>query len=151
MKKGFIFMETLIVLIVLLVTVGGMYAMYSKISVDIDNRRYYDNISDLYKTDILRSNINVDSIIGNGSILEINKNNCTSYMNSECAIIMSSLKADKIYINLNDINSAILSLNNSLTNSARSYLKTINKDKSERYIIVNYKYNSKNYYASLRI
>ena len=31
------------------------------------------------------------------------------------------------------------------------YLKTINSYKTNKYIIVNYKYNNKNYYASLEV
>lgn len=149
MKKGFIFMETLIVLIVLLVTVVGMYSMYIKVSTDIDNRRFYDNISDLYKTDILRNNVDESSISGSG-FLVITKDNCESYMKSDCSTLMSSLKAEGIYINLDPISTLVTSQND-LQNSLRNYLKTINNVKAKRYIIVNYKYNDKNYYASLRI
>ena len=150
MKKGFIFIETLIVLIVLLVTVVGMYGMYIKISTDIDNRSYYDNISDLYKIDILRNNIREESISGSG-LLSITKDNCAVYMNSDCSTLMSSLKAQIIYINLDPISSLVLSEINDLPNSLKSYLKTINNVKAKRYIIVNFKYNDKNYYGSLRI
>lgn len=143
-------METLIVLVVLLITVVGMFGMYTKITADIDIRKYYDNISDLYKTDILRSLINKNNITGS-SLIEITPNNCMNYMDNSCTEIMSSLKAEKIYINLNNVDEIILSQNNNIKNSMREYLKTINKDGYQRYIIVNYKYNNKNYYASLKI
>ena len=48
-------METLIVLIVLLITVVGIYGTYIKISSDIESRKFFDNIGDLYKTDTIRS------------------------------------------------------------------------------------------------
>ncbi len=151
MKKGFIFMETLIVLVVLMVTVVGMYGMFVRLSTDIENRKYYDNISDLYKTDILRSEINKSKLTSTSSLIEITKNNCSTYMSSSCASIMTSLNADKIIINIDSIESLILSENNGIKNSMREYLKTINKNGNNRYIIVNYKNNDKNYYASLRI
>lgn len=151
MKKGFIFMETLIVLVVLMVTVVGMYGMYIRLSTDIENRKYYDNISDLYKTDILRSEINVSKLTGSNSMIEITESNCANYMSSTCKTVMTTLKAEKIIINLNNIESLILSENNGLNNSMKSYLRTINKDGNHRYIIVNFKNNNKNYYASLRI
>ena len=143
-------METLIVLVVLLVSVVGMYSMYIKISTDIDNRRLYDNISDLYKTDILRSNINEENISGSG-LLVITKDNCESYMSSDCSSLMTSLKAESIYINFDPISSLVVSETLNIPNSLRGYMKTINNVKAKRYIIVNYKYNEKNYYASLRI
>lgn len=138
MKKGFIFMETLIVLVVLMVTVVGMYGMFVRLSTDIENRKYYDNISDLYKTDIIRNEINTSNISGSTSLIEITEDNCTSYMSSNCKSTMTTLKAEKIIINLDNINSLILSENNGLSNSLREYLKTINKDGNNRYIIVNY-------------
>lgn len=72
-------------------------------------------------------------------------------MDSSCTSIMASLRAEKIYINLNNVESMILSTDNNLNNSMREYLKTINKNRYIRYIIVNYKYNDKNYYASLKV
>ena len=92
MKKGFIFMETLIVLVVLMVTVVGMYGMFVRLSTDIENRKYYDNISDLYKTDILRSEINKSKLTSTSSLIEITKNNCSTYMSSSCASIITESK-----------------------------------------------------------
>lgn len=151
MKKGFVFVETLVVLVVLLVTVVGMFGMYTRINSDIESRKYYDNISDIYKTDILRSLVKLETLKGSTSYIEITGNNCNTYMNSSCNSVMSSLKVEKVIINLTNINSLILSEENNLKNSMREYLKTINKDGNIRYIIVNYKYNDNNYYASLRI
>lgn len=151
MKKGFVFVETLVVLVVLLVTVVGMFGMYTRINADIVSRKYYDNISDIYKTDILRSLVKVDTLNGSSPFILINASNCSTYMNSSCSNIMNSLKVENVYINLTNVDSLILSQNNGLKNSMREYLKTINKDGNIRYIIVNYKYNDKNYYASLRI
>lgn len=150
-KKGFIFIETLIVLVVLLVTVMGMYKMYTKISTDIDYREYFDNISDLYKTDIIRSEINKNQLTSSNPLIEINKTNCTSYMSSSCPVLIASLKIEAIYINLTGIDGLLLSENLKLKNSMKRYLKTINNKKGERYIIVNFLYNNKNYYASLDI
>ena len=151
MKKGFVFVETLVVLVVLLVTVVGMFGMYTRITTDIESRKYYDNVSDLYKTDILRSLVNINSLNSSSSFIEINKSNCNTYMNSSCSSVMSSLNVENIYINLTNVESMILSESNGLKNSMREYLRTINKDGNVRYIIVSYKYNDKSYYASLRI
>lgn len=151
MKKGFVFVETLIVLTVLLVAVVGMFGTYIKISSDIENRKHYDNISDLYKTDIIRNYIISSNLVGNSSFIEISKSNCSLYMKSNCEILIDTLNVENIYINLSGIESTLLSNSNSISNSMKEYLKTIDKDNNKRYIIVNYKYNDKNYYASLRV
>ncbi len=151
MKKGFVFIETLIVLIVLLITVVGIYGTYIKISSDIESRKIFDNIGDLYKTDTIRSTFTTNNFTNSNGYLEITPSNCNSYMSTTCQTLMSSLNTQKIYINIDSINSLLLSSENNLPNSLKEYLRTINNNKNERYIIVNYKYNDKNYYASLRI
>jgi len=151
MKKGFVFIETLIVLILLSVTVVGTYSMYYHVAKNIEERKYYDNIDDLYKTEILRSITNTNMLSSTNNILEINSSNCTNYMNSDCGIIMTALEAEKIYINFDTINNIINNDTNGIKNSMRSYLGTISNNTYDRYIIVNYKYNNNNYYASLKI
>lgn len=150
MKKGFIFVETLVVLTILSVSIVSIYSMYLKVSTDIDYKKYYDNISDIYKTDIIREITNKDNI-PNDDLLKITKDNCSSYMESTCYTIMSLLEAEEIYINNISVNSLIYSNSLNIKNSLKEYLGTINSEENIRYIIVNYKYDSKNYYASLRI
>jgi len=64
---------------------------------------------------------------------------------------MTALEAEKIYINFDTINNIINNDTNGIKNSMRSYLGTISNNTYDRYIIVNYKYNNNNYYASLKI
>lgn len=151
MKKGFVFMETLIVLVVLLITVIGMYSVYVRLSTNIENRKYYDTINDLYKTNTIRDLVDTTSLEGKTSLVTIDSSNCTLYMETSCTNILTDLNVEKIYINFEQISSLISSYTFDLPNSAKEYLKTINKDEYERYIIVNYKKNNKNFYASLRI
>ncbi len=150
MKKGFVFMETLIVLVVLTITIVGMYSTYINISTNINNRMYYDNISDLYKTEIIRNEINKESI-GNDKLITITKDTCTTYMSTNCNNLLTNLNIENIYITNEAISSYIENNEIKINNSMREYLKTINKDETRRNIIVNFKYGNKNYYASLRI
>lgn len=149
MKKGFIFLETLVVLTVLSISIVSIYSMYIKVSTDIEYRRYYDNISDLYKTDIIRNMINKNTI-NNDDLISITKDNCTSYMNDTCSSYMTTLGIENIYINNISANSLIYSDNINIKNSLKEYLKTINEE-NKRYIIINYSIENKNYYASLKI
>ena len=53
-KEGFVFIETIIVIVLLSVGIASMYSLMSNITTDIKMRKYFDNISDLYKTNIIR-------------------------------------------------------------------------------------------------
>lgn len=147
-KKGFVFIETIIVIILLSVGIASMYSLMSNITTDIKTRKYFDNISDLYKTNIIRNNTNKN--LTGSTYLEITKDNCTSYMSSNCNSLLTDLEVERVVINFTNLDN-IINSDTTLPNSLNEYLKTINSYKTNKYIIVNYKYNNKNYYASLEV
>ena len=147
-KKGFVFIETIIVIVLLSVGIASMYSLMSNITTDIKTRKYFDNISDLYKTNIIRNNTNKN--LTGSTYLEITKDNCTSYMNSNCNSLLTDLEVERVVINFTNLDN-IINSDTTLPNSFNEYLKTINSYKTNKYIIVNYKYNNKNYYASLEV
>ncbi len=147
-KKGFVFIETIIVIVLLSVGIASMYSLMSNITTDIKMRKYFDNISDLYKTNIIRNNTNKN--LTGSTYLEITKDNCTSYMNSNCNSLLTDLEVERVVINFTNLDN-IINSDTTLPNSLNEYLKTINSYKTNKYIIVNYKYNNKNYYASLEV
>ena len=147
-KKGFVFIETIIVIVLLSVGIASMYSLMSNITTDIKMRKYFDNISDLYKTNIIRNNTNKN--LTGSTYLEITKDNCTSYMNSNCNSLLTDLEVERVVINFTNLDN-IINSDTTLPNSLNEYLKTINSYKTNKYIIVNYNYNNKNYYASLEV
>lgn len=147
-KKGFVFIETIIVIVLLSVGMASMYSLMSNITTDIKMRKYFDNISDLYKTNIIRNNTNKN--LTGSTYLEITKDNCTSYMSSNCNSLLTDLEVERVVINFTNLDN-IINSDTTLPNSLNEYLKTINSYKTNKYIIVNYKYNNKNYYASLEV
>lgn len=147
-KKGFVFIETIIVIVLLSVGIASMYSLMSNITTDIKKRKYFDNISDLYKTNIIRNNTNKN--LTGSTYLEITKDNCTSYMSSNCNSLLTDLEVERVVINFTNLDN-IINSDTTLPNSLNEYLKTINSYKTNKYIIVNYKYNNKNYYASLEV
>lgn len=147
-KKGFVFIETIIVIVLLSVGIASMYSLMSNITTDIKMRKYFDNISDLYKTNIIRNNTNKN--LTGSAYLEITKDNCTSYMSSNCNSLLTDLEVERVVINFTNLDN-IINSDTTLPNSLNEYLKTINSYKTNKYIIVNYKYNNKNYYASLGV
>ncbi len=147
-KKGFVFIETIIVIVLLSVGIASMYSLMSNITTDIKTRKYFDNISDLYKTNIIRNNTNKN--LTGSTYLEITKDNCTSYMSSNCNSLLTDLEVERVVISFTNLDN-IINSDTTLPNSLNEYLKTINSYKTNKYIIVNYKYNNKNYYASLEV
>lgn len=147
-KKGFVFIETIIVIVLLSVGIASMYSLMCNITTDIKMRKYFDNISDLYKTNIIRNNTNKN--LTGSAYLEITKDNCTSYMSSNCNSLLTDLEVERVVINFTNLDN-IINSDTTLPNSLNEYLKTINSYKTNKYIIVNYKYNNKNYYASLEV
>ena len=147
-KEGFVFIETIIVIVLLSVGIASMYSLMSNITTDIKMRKYFDNISDSYKTNIIRNNTNKN--LTGSTYLEITKDNCTSYMSSNCNSLLTDLEVERVVINFTNLDN-IINSDTTLPNSLNEYLKTINSYKTSKYIIVNYKYNNKNYYASLEV
>lgn len=148
MNKGFVFIETIIVIVLLSLGISSMYALMTNITTDIKSRRYFDNISDLYKTYIIRDNLN--SNLSGDNYLEITSSNCTSYMTNSCSTLLSELDVERVVINFSAIG-VLMELDTNFPNTMNEYLKTINTAKTNKYVIVNYKYNNKNYYASLGV
>ncbi len=154
MNKGYVFIETIIVIALMSLSIASIYSLSTKVTGDIEIRRYYDNISDLYKTNIIRKNINKDVITNLTGHIEFNKDNCTSYMTATCNRLLSELEVENVILTKDPINTLLLNVS-TIPNSMQMYLKTINTlantENKEKLIIVNYKYNGKNYYASLKI
>ena len=147
-KNGFVFIETIIVIVLLSVGIASMYFLMTNITTNIKSRKYFDNISDLYKTNIIRDNVSKN--LTGTTYLEITKDNCSSYMTSTCYSLLTDLEVERVVVNFASLDN-IINSDTTIPNSMNEYLKTINTYKTNKYIIVNYKYNNKNYYASLEV
>lgn len=150
MKKGFVFLETLLVVVVVTVSVLTIYSAYVKVTSNIDARANYDSIGDLYKTDIIR-----DYVISNWfwdvttNYVKLNQSNCTTYMSSECSGIFPFYGAENVYLVQYSTQSLLDENSDELPNSLKQYLKTISSEGST--IIIQYRRNNKNYYSSLKL
>ena len=75
-------------------------------------------------------------------------------MTATCNQLLSELEVEKVILTKDPINTLLLNVS-TIPNSMQMYLRTINTlantENKEKLIIVNYKYNGKNYYASLKI
>lgn len=142
-KDGYIFIETIIVLTVTMVCLLSLYNGYSLTVNSMENRKYYDNINDVYKTNVVKKLLNTeitDEII--------DSNNCINYMNKNCNLILEELKIDEVYLTSN-VTNLIEDDSRKYKNSLIKYLKTLEADTD--YIIIAREKNNKSYYASLKV
>ncbi len=143
-KHGFVFIETIIVIVVAMVLLVSIYSSFSLILTNINRKEKYDNINDIYKANIV-SRLFTSYTIG-ADYVEIDETNCSSYMNSDCANVLSDLGINDIFIN--DISyEDILISEPDLPSTLISYLN--NKAIEENTIIIHCIRNGEDYYASI--
>ena len=142
-KSGYIFIETIIVLTVTMICLLSLYNGYSLVVKSSTNKKYYDNINDVYKANIVKKILK-----SNSNDLLINKDNCKNYMDMNCNLILSDLEIENVFIT-DDLTKIINSENKEYKNSLKKYLKTLDNDK--KYIIISRKENNNMYYASLKL
>ena len=95
MKKGFVFIETITVLMVLVTSLLSIFLTFQNVKSNMDKREFYDNVSDIYKTDMIRKYVIQDQInIEGPSFIKITKSNCTAYMESICSELFDDLEIE---------------------------------------------------------
>lgn len=142
-KSGYIFIETIIVLTITMICLLSLYNGYSLVVKSSTNKKYYDNINDVYKANIVKKILKTNS-----NDLLINKDNCTNYMDMNCNLILTDLEIENVFI-IDDLTKIINSENKEYKNSLKKYLKTLDNEK--KYIIISRKENNNMYYASLKL
>ncbi len=144
-NKGFIFIETVIVLVVLSASLIGLYSSFSSVINTLENRKKYDNINDIYKVNIISE---ILTNVPSDTYTIIDSSSCQNYMNSDCTEIFNELNISEVL--LTNINiQTILNLDIDIPNTMKEYLQTINKN--EKSIVARFNRNSENYYASLEL
>lgn len=143
-KKGFVFIETIVVLVVLLVSLIGLYNLFSFVMMRGERREIYDNMNDVYKVNLI---YNLFNTLPTG-VTVITSDNCTTYMNSYCSSIFSDLLVDTVLITGNNINSLIDS-DIDINNTMKEYLKTLKKD--EETLVVSFNKGEVMHFSSLRV
>lgn len=146
-KKGFVLVETIIVLVVVLVSMIGLYKTYYSVLNNLNQNKYYDNINDLYKINTLKKTfINGYPADDYKKIL---KADCTTYMSEDCGALYDLFSFDYIIYNSVDVTELLSGVKTDLTNTDVNYIKYLQDN--HKYLIVHYEKNSKDYYASLSV
>lgn len=148
-KKGFVLIETIIVLLVVVVCMLALYKAYSFVFLNLKQNNYYDNINDIYKVNIVKKIFNFESIGEGENFHKEEIGACDLCMNYDCGVL---LEEENLNINnviyIRNINSF---LNNpqGATNTDIDYIKTL--DSTKAYLIIHYENNNKQHYASLPV
>lgn len=166
MKKGFVLLETIVVVAVLCVTLMVLYVGYNNTTNNIKSQLNYDNTEYIYKAYVLKTFLE-NKIVNEGSyycencesiyVLCSNKNattNCSNWIDNDndnkfLKYLINDMGVESIYITKWDTStftnrSELMSIFEATTGR---YIRSLNPDKRDGYrIIVMFKDNQ---YASL--
>lgn len=106
MKKGFVLMETIVVISVLCVILVILYASYNKVLTSVSHQSLYNNTEYIYKSNVVRqyleSKINITEFMGSNYLKVYCSDNLELYNNCTDGVIDGSdifkfLKVKSIY------------------------------------------------------
>ncbi len=149
-KRGFVLLETIVVLIVAVVSMLGLFLTYSFVFKNLNQGKYYDNINDVYKLNIFYK-IMKEKGFPNDELLIINNDNCEEYFDNNCQDLNTNLNMNYfIYTNKN-LNTILNTQNENLQNTDINYMNKLESNYS--YLIGAYKINDDEnyYYVSLKV
>lgn len=166
-KRGFVLMETIVVITVLCVVLVVLYGAYSKVIVDVKKRSLYDNTEYIYKTNLVRNYLEerlTESAYNSSTYYIYCRNSISSKKCYDKTIsgnyendLFSMLKVEAIYItlwNVRDISEIDLT---SFEATTQNYIKSLDPTDEHAFRII-VMYESENNdtdraiyeYASLR-
>ncbi len=147
MKKGFILVETIIVILVLSVILVALYASYSNLLIKVNKKDLYNNTEYIYKTLIVRDYLkdNLSSATYENSIYYMYCNNLDEskkcYDGSSKAYqnkLFSILKVEAVYI-FNDLLDIDVTALNEIEPTTLNYIKSLDLNENGTRILVMFK------------
>ena len=98
-NKGYVLLETIIVLTILSVVLVSLYTSFSDAASKNEKYRHYDNTEYIYKTNNVRKIIK-NYVVNNDISLESNNIICSNYLNKKCNDIeyLEELGVKAVYI-----------------------------------------------------
>ena len=164
-KKGFVFVETIVVVAILTVSLLMIYSSYSSIIINNNTRLKYDDPAFMYRTyyiqkflknfrlDLIASNLDLSS---NQVIENFNCTNSGLFLNSVndtgiCENILSEYHVSNMYLTFNDLdfihecrsNTGLCNILNAVNSDMANYLKTIGgKGKTGYRLIIEFSENA---------
>lgn len=164
-KEGFIFMETIVVLVVVVLSLTLVLSSYSLYSRKMKEKKYYDNAQDVYLLYTISKigTTSTNNYTKFSSSFWANKDNCSTYMNTflgDCSTLFTDINLVNFGV-INDVSEITKGTSTGLyDNGVIDYLKTVKVCNDEvvstcndkvRYILGVFYRDKKYYYASLKI
>ncbi len=150
-NKGFVLIETMVVLTVTMISLLTLYSAYILILKNAQQKQYYDNINDVYKANV------VLNLSEENKLYEFNNTNgYVAYTPSNCSANGAMVKDCSELFNNLDITYAIYtkkganinqSDTNIFVNTFKKYISSIDTNNANLIIIRDV--NDKKYYASI--
>ena len=146
-KKGYVLLETLVVIGILSIVLVGMYSSFINLYTVFRERKTYDNTEYLYKTKVLREQLTIDSDIGSSKIVTIcnNKdaaNKCENH--AEYASVFKEMGVQYAFLAVANITTGDV---NGLTNipvTVKRYIRDLDTDAEETDVILIVAYKNSN-------
>lgn len=145
-KNGFVFVETIIVLTVTMVSLILLYRSYVLVINRLQQKTYYDNINDVFRASVVKQLLESVSFEGNYIVLLPSAGNCDAYMQTDCATVMAELDINKVFIVRSVTDLINEPTDTVVTNPLKRYLNTI--DDYEYTLIIQ---RGDGFYASLKV
>ena len=149
-KKGFVLLETLVVLLVTVVSMLGLFLTYSFVLKSLEQAKHYDNINDIYKLNVFYQSL-IPNISAPDGYVKKTQFECERLFNDENCWPISSKFGFKYYIYTNrNIDDILADYDPEvLLNTDINYMKTL--DKKYTYLIGVRIINDEYYYVSLKV
>ena len=136
-KKGFVLMETIVVIVVVSVALLTIFSSYNKILSKLRTENKYDTSEYIYMTKYIKDSMNADTEVQDF----VTENNITNYTNSN---LKSLYGVEKIYL-LTNLNEFDKEMTNGKKNSSLfdaymiDYIKKLDVRNQDKLLIVEFK------------
>jgi len=144
MKRGFVLLETLIVISLVSIALVSLYGTFNSVITNNKKNVLYDDVANIYKVYYLKEYLDFNSLLDNQDIKIVS---CSNFKNSSCNSLVNEFKINKIYITKYDLKSYNKDLYSSSFNNYLSILS--NKDNYKYRLVVEFLNDDTYAYASL--
>lgn len=141
-KNGFIFLESLIVIVTLISTLLLLYNSFKRITNNVKEKDNYDEINYIYRSEYLKENLQkniLDDFLKDQDYLEIN--NESAYLNNYLKQLFKDFEVNNLIIvktnSLNNLRKCLLNdacLN--ISSSFKTYIASTKISLSSSYILI---------------
>ena len=150
-KKGFVLLETSVVLIIVVIAMLGLYSTYAFVFKNLKQSEKYDNINDLYKLNIFYNLMSDKGFpeLSSSNFEKIVSTDCGDYFGSTsyCSNVMSDLGFSYFIYTDKDIDT-VLQDASSFSNTDINYLKTL--EYGFKYLVGVREVDNEYYYISMK-